>query len=61
VKEDCTSVFWTDSMAVLQTIRNVKKRFPVFVANSLAKIEEGSSPIQWRYVDTKTNVADDGS
>ena len=33
------SVFWTDSTAVLQILRNSTKRFPVFVANRLAVIE----------------------
>ena len=58
---ECTSVFWTDSMAVLQSIRNEKKRFPVFVANILTKSQDGSCVPQWRYVDTKSNVADEGS
>jgi len=59
--KDCKSVFWTDSMAVLQSIRNTNKRFPVFVANRLAKIEDGSNADQWRYVNTKSNVADEGT
>ena len=48
-------------MAVLQSIQNVKKRFLVFVANRLTKIQDGFSATQWRYVDTKSNVADEGS
>ena len=49
---------WTDSAAVLQMICNKSKRFPTFVANGIAKIEEGSKPDQWRYVGSKLNPAD---
>ena len=41
------SIFWTDSTAVLQMIFNTNKRFPVFVANRLTKIEEHTSTDQW--------------
>nr|CAB3263159.1 uncharacterized protein LOC104265735 [Phallusia mammillata] len=59
--DECQSVFWTDSTAVLQSIRNCNKRFPVFVANRLAKIEDVSRPSQWRHVSTKVNPADEAS
>jgi len=39
--EKCESFFWTDSTTVLQASRNTSKRFPVFVANRLSKIEDG--------------------
>jgi len=55
------SVFWTDSLVVLFMIRNIKTRFPVFVANRLAQIEEMSEPSQWRFVDDKSNPADVGT
>jgi hypothetical protein len=55
------AIFWTDSMIVLQYIRNEDKRFQVFVANRIAMIHSGSSPSQWRYVDSKLNPADDAS
>ena len=42
-------------------INNCTKRFPTFVANRLAKIEELSNPSQWNYVKSKLNPADDGS
>ncbi|XP_077976283.1 uncharacterized protein LOC120332657 [Styela clava] len=58
---ECESFFWTDSTAVLQSIRNCNKRFPVFVANRLAKIDGGSEVSQWRYVATKQNPADEAS
>ena len=41
--ESCVSKFWTDSMAVLHCIQNKTKRFPPFVANRLAVIEENSN------------------
>ena len=53
--------FWTDSTSVLYVINNSNKRFPVFVANRLAKIDEGSNPNEWKYVDTKSNPADDAT
>ena len=55
------SIFWTDSMIVLQYIKNTTKRFQTFVANRVSIIHDGSSPTQWRYVDTKSNPADDAS
>jgi len=54
------SVFWTYSLVVLFMIRNIKTRFPVFVANRLAQIEEVSEPSQWRFVDGESNPADVG-
>ena len=55
------SVFWTDSMIVLQYIYSRSKRFQTFVANRLSVIYDGSTPRQWRKVDTKENPADDVS
>ena len=55
------SVFWTDSTAVLQYIRNENKRFQTFVANRLAVIHDGSKPSQWNFVDSNRNPADDAS
>ena len=52
---------WTDSMTVLYMINNSSKRFPTFVANRLAKINELSEPSQWRYVNSSLNPADDAS
>ena len=37
--------FWTDSMTVLFMIQNSAKRFPTFVANHLAKIDDLSEPL----------------
>ena len=55
------SVFWTDSMSVLYMIRNSAKRFPVFVSNRLAQIEDRSTSSQWRFVHSSDNPADDGT
>ena len=52
------SFFWVDSTAVLYCIRNITKRFPVFVANRLATIESLSNVNQWNYVPSKLNPAD---
>ena len=55
------SIFWTDSMLVLRYISNENRRFQTFVANRVATIRDGSSASQWRYVDSKSNPADDAS
>ena len=54
-------VFWTDSTTVLNYIKNEKSRFPVFVANRLAIIHDGSSQENWRYIPTHLNPADHAS
>ena len=53
------SYFWSDSTAVLQSIYNCRRRFPVFVANRLAEIERHSETKDWRYVPSKLNPADE--
>ncbi|KAK3739650.1 hypothetical protein QZH41_003863 [Actinostola sp. cb2023] len=55
------SIFWTDSTCVLRYVENRDKRFQTFVGNRVSAICEQSSPSQWRYVDTKSNPADDAS
>ena len=55
------TVFWTDSVIVLQYIRNRSKKLKTFVANRVATIHEGSLPEQWRHVDSSSNPADDAS
>ena len=55
------SVFWSDSTAVLQYIKNQDKRFHTFVANRLAVIHDGSKPSQWNFVESTRNPADDAS
>jgi hypothetical protein len=53
------SQFWTDSTCVLGYLKN--RIFQTFVANRIATILETSSPIQWRYVTSEQNPADDAS
>ncbi len=52
------TVFWTDSETVLKYIRNDRARYPVFVANRIAVIRDGSDVDQWKYVPSKLNPAD---
>ena len=53
--------FWTDSMTVIRYIANESKRFHTYVANRVAFIREESCPSQWRYIDSKSNPADEAS
>lgn len=55
------SIYWTDSTCVLRYVENEDKRYQTFVANRVSAIRERSSPVQWRYVETKLNPADDAS
>ena len=52
------SFYWTDSLAVLQSIKNRTKRFPVFVANRLSIIENNNDINHWKHVPSKLNPAD---
>ena len=52
------TVFWTDSMSFLQFINNASRRFHTFVENRLSIIHEGSTPNQWKYVESKLNPAE---
>ncbi|XP_070541304.1 uncharacterized protein [Ptychodera flava] len=53
--------FWTDSTSVIKYCANETSRFHTFVANRINIIREGSDSKQWKYVDTKSNPADDAS
>ena len=53
--------FWTDSMTVLRYIANESKRFHTYVANHVTIIREDSTPSQWRYIESKSNPADEAS
>ena len=46
---------------VLGYIANKSRRFHVYVANRVQEIQDKTSPKQWRYVETKSNPADDAS
>ena len=46
---------------VLGYIANSVRRFHVFVANLVQEIQDKSAARQWRYMDTKSNPADEAS
>ena len=50
-----------DSQVVLAYIRSTTKRFKVFVANRVQKIQEHSDVNQWNYVKGRDNPADHAS
>ncbi|KAL8559090.1 hypothetical protein ACOMHN_008278 [Nucella lapillus] len=50
--------FWTDSMIVLAYIKNVSKRFHVFVANRVQQILDFTKAEQWNHVVGEDNPAD---
>ncbi len=52
------STFWVDSMIVLHYIKSCTQRLQTFVANRVSIIHEGSSPDDWRHVESKLNPAD---
>ena len=46
-------------MVVLRYINNNNKNEKMFVANRFQFIRENANPMQWFYVSTKKNLADD--
>ena len=54
-------ILWTDSVLVLQYIRNPSRRFRTYVANRVAGIQSLTTPDQWRHVPSQLNPADDAS
>ena len=59
--EDCECKYWTDSTAVLLSLRADRKQFPVFFKNRLARIQQYTSIHDWMYVPTSLNPADQTS
>ena len=53
-----SSFFWTDSSAVLFCMRNATSRYPIFVANCLAIIDEHTDVYKWRHIPSSLNPAD---
>ncbi|XP_031551078.1 uncharacterized protein LOC116288432 [Actinia tenebrosa] len=53
--------YWTDSKVVLGYISNESRRFHTYVANRVQVIQDHTDPSQWRYVETTSNPADEGS
>lgn len=55
------TVFWTDSRCVVQWVRSDHRRYKPFVAHRIAEILSESTQAEWRWVPTKSNVADDAT
>ena len=53
--------YWTDSTVVLGYLYNERKRFHLFVTNRVRMILNHCKKTQWKYVETKSNLADDAS
>ena len=54
-------IFWTDSMTVLNYIRNESRRFQTYIANRVTEIRELTFPYQWRHCPGAINPVDDES
>nr|XP_021335998.1 uncharacterized protein LOC110440142 [Danio rerio] len=52
------SIFWTDSTTVLSYIENESARFKTFVANRISLIRDATTPLQWKFVRSAQNPAD---
>ena len=59
--EELQDLYWTDSKVVLGFISNESRRFHVHVANRVQFIRDQTLPEQWRYVESESNPADEGS
>lgn len=55
------SMFWTDSQSVLKYIANEHSRYKTFVANRVAAIRDATELSQWKYIESKSNPADDAT
>ncbi|XP_058828272.1 uncharacterized protein LOC131688137 [Topomyia yanbarensis] len=53
--------FWTDSRNVLCWLRADHKRYSAFVGSRVSEILESTDIVEWRWVPTRYNVADDGT
>lgn len=53
-----SSVFWTDSTAVLKYDNNETTRFRTFVANRVSEILKVSTASHWRHVSSKSSPSD---
>ena len=58
--EELQDFYGTDSKVVLGFISNESRRFHVYVANRVQFIRDQTSPEQWRYVESGSNLADEG-
>lgn len=55
----CQVTLWSDSTTVLAWIQADSCRFKVFIGTRVAEIQELTDPKDWRYVDSKSNPAND--
>ena len=60
IRIDSTTL-WTDSTTVLHWINSPNQRHRIFIANRLNFIMDSTSSLDWRYVPSKDNPADDGT
>ena len=56
-----SGMFWTDSITVIQYIKNEARRFHRFVATRLEEIHEHTMSDKWNHIPGPLNPADDGS
>ena len=59
--KELETYYLTDSKVVLGFISNESRRFQVYVANRVQFIQDHTSPAQWRYVESRSTPAEDGS
>ncbi|XP_065077557.1 uncharacterized protein LOC135700826 [Ochlerotatus camptorhynchus] len=53
--------FWTDSSDVISWLKSDHRRYSQFVAFRVSEILEASEVYEWQWIQTKKNVADDGT
>ncbi|XP_062414781.1 uncharacterized protein LOC134107206 [Pungitius pungitius] len=53
------TILWTDSTTVLEWLQSDSCRYKVFVGTRVSEIQELTDRQAWRYVDTRSNPADD--
>ena len=56
--QDCKRIFWVDSSTVLSGIRTPSRHFKPFVSARVAEIQETVGVDDFRYVRSKSNLAD---
>ena len=52
---------WSDSTTVLSWIKNFKLKYKMYIGNRIAEIRDLTNTNQWNYVNTKDNLADQGT
>jgi hypothetical protein len=52
------SFLWSDSEIALRWVKNPNQKLPKYAISPIEEILELTSPDEWRYVDSKNNVAD---